>query len=135
MTVTFSSRTKRFTSLTALMFCMGCLLWLSLTPSPPRPPSELLSWDKLHHAGAYALLTILAGICIAQWRPNWCQIWLIAWIAAVTFGGIMEILQETLTEVRQAEWSDLLANAVGGLLVFAATSVRARRLRDKSISL
>jgi VanZ family protein len=114
------------------MICVGGLLWLSLTPSPPRAPSALLSWDKLHHAGAYALLTLLAGICIAQWRPQWSHPWLVAWIATAAFGGVVEILQETLTEVRRAEWGDMLANTVGGFLVFLAATVRNRRLRQST---
>lgn len=133
MSVTLSARNKRIASLAVLLFWLGCLLWLSLTPSPPRPPSGLLSWDKLHHAGAYALLTVLAGICFTQWRPLCRHNWLFAWFAAVFFGGVVEVLQETLTEVRQAEWSDLIANTVGGMLVLVAAYIRNRRLRHTSM--
>jgi len=118
--------------LTALLLWVGCLLWLSLTPSPPSPPSVLLSWDKLQHAGAYALLTLLAGRCISQWRPLLRHPWLYALLAAVVFGGMVEFLQGTLTRVRRAEWGDLLADAAGGVVVVVAAYVREHRLLRKS---
>jgi VanZ family protein len=118
--------------LAALLLWAGCLLWLSLTPSPPSPPSELLSWDKLQHAGAYALLTLLAGRFISQWRPLIHQPWLYALLVAVVFGGMVEILQGTLTGVRQAEWGDLIADAAGGMVVVVAALIREHWLLRKS---
>lgn len=125
---------NRLARLAVLLLWVGCVLWLSLTPSPPRPPSELLAWDKLQHAGAYALLTLLSGMSFAQWQPLRQHPWLLAWIAAVLFGGMIEILQGTLTEVRQPEWGDLLANAAGGLLVLLAVIIRKLWLRHKTTS-
>ncbi|HXV19709.1 MAG TPA: VanZ family protein [Desulfuromonadales bacterium] len=118
--------------LAALLLWAGCLLWLSLTPTPPSPPSELLSWDKLQHAGAYALLTLLAGRFISQWRPLIRQPWLYALLVAVVFGGMVEILQGTLTGVRQAEWGDLIADAAGGMVVVVAALIREHWLLRKS---
>lgn len=133
MKPTLSARKKRLASLTALLLWLGCLLWLSLTPSPPRPPTDLLSWDKLHHAGAYALLTALTGLCFLQWRTM-RHPWLYAWLVATILGGVVELLQGTMTDARQAEWSDVLANALGGLLTVTAAFIRQRCLQHKSSS-
>jgi VanZ family protein len=118
--------------LTALLLWVGSLLWLSLTPSPPSPPSVLLSWDKLQHAGAYALLTLLAGRFISQWRPLIRHPWLYALLVAVVFGGVVEVLQGTLTRVRRAEWGDLIADATGGMVVVIAAYIREHWLLRKS---
>ena len=134
MNQTVPSRKHWLAQLTALLLWSGCLLWLSLTPNPPSPPSALLSWDKLQHAGAYALLTLLVGSCFRHWRPLGRHPWLFAWAAAVAFGGLVEILQGTLTDVRQAEWGDLLADAVGGFLAATAAAVRDFRQRRKATS-
>jgi VanZ family protein len=118
--------------LAALLLWAGSLLWLSLTPNPPSPPSELLSWDKLQHAGAYALLTLLVGRFISQWRPLIRHPWRCALLVAVVFGGMIEILQGALTDVRRAEWGDLVADAAGGMVVVVAAHIREHWLMRKS---
>lgn len=120
--------------LTALLLWAGCLLWLSLAPNPPRPPSALLSWDKLHHAVAYALLTLLAGRFFSQWRPLSRNPWNWALIFALLCGALIEILQATLTNVRRAEWGDLVADAVGAVLVVVTALSREQWLGRKSAS-
>ncbi len=134
MNQTVSYRKCLLSRLTALLLWAGCLLWLSLTPSPPSPPSALLAWDKLQHAGAYALLTLLLGRFFILWRPLSRHSWLSAWLVAVVFGGLIEILQGTLSDIRQAEWGDLMANAIGASLVVVIANAREYRLRRQSTS-
>jgi len=111
----FTTRLSTYARLTALLFYAGCILWLSLSPNPPTLSAPLLSWDKLQHAGAYALLTLLTGHFIAGWRPAIHRPWLWALLATVVFGGMVEILQGAMTSGRHAEWMDLLADAAGGV--------------------
>jgi len=40
------------------------VLWASLDVKPFRPLVRLLAWDKLQHAGAYALLTLFGGFAL-----------------------------------------------------------------------
>ena len=88
------------------------ILWLSLTSSPPELPG-VLGWDKLLHAGAYGLLSILlaqAFLCppFSMNKPWWS-----AAIAAVVYGALLEILQLLSQTGRTAEWLDLFADAIG----------------------
>jgi VanZ family protein len=103
--------------LAALAAWAGAILWLSLTPSPPSPDLELLAWDKLQHAAAYALLTLLAGRYFILLPVGPRRAWVLGFLAAVAYGGLIEIMQGLVTEVRRAEWGDLLADALGASLV------------------
>jgi len=94
----------------------GAILWLSLTSSPPQLPGAL-GWDKLLHAGAYGLLTLLLArmlSCLFHKPPGIS--WLLAGAAAVGYGGLMEILQWMVHSGRSPEWGDVVADAVGALL-------------------
>jgi len=97
------------------------ILWLTLTPSPPRM-TGVLGWDKLQHAGAFAVMALLAGWFFQPlvWHPiqGWC--W--GGLFAVFFGVFIEVLQGTLTTTRSADWRDLLADLLGaGVVCLAAT--------------
>lgn len=94
---------------------VGTIAWLSLTSSPPQL-SGILGWDKLLHAGAYGLLTLLIGQSLFCLPLNQRKIWWYAWLAAVFIGGLMEILQLLAQTGRTAEWWDLFADAVGACL-------------------
>ncbi len=90
----------------------GIILWLSLTSSPPQLPG-ILGWDKLLHAGAYGLFSLLIAqflLCLPL-PPR--KVWWQAGVAAVCFGALLEILQLLAQTGRTAEWLDLLADAVG----------------------
>lgn len=100
----------------------GVILWLSLTPAPPSPPS-FLSWDKLQHAAAYALLTLLTGPAVAPLFRKRRSGWLSAALAATVFGALVEVAQGALSDVRSAEAGDLLANAAGAAAAFFAAQL------------
>ncbi|WP_281184349.1 hypothetical protein [Trichlorobacter lovleyi] len=83
------------------------ILFLSLIPAPP---SEGLGWDKLNHAIAMAVVTVIAFRTL---RPVSLRAVLLAGLYALLLGALIELLQGTLTTTRSAEWGDLLADAVG----------------------
>jgi VanZ family protein len=94
---------------------MRWLFWLALIAITllalsPRPPAVAdLGWDKLNHLAAFALLGLLA-------RLAWPAQSLVRWLLSLlVYGGLLEIAQG-LTPNRQAEWGDLLADALGLLL-------------------
>lgn len=106
-----------FCRLTALFFWGGLILWLSLHPSPPKPPS-LLAWDKLQHALAFALLTWFAGRLFLLFGRSAVQGWFAALGTSVLFGALVEIAQAKLTTERIGDPLDLLANFCGAAIVF-----------------
>jgi len=96
------------------------VLWASLDARPFRPLVRMLSWDKLQHASAYALLTLFGGLALRtlmRSRPFWC--WLIAFIFSLGYGAVVEVLQHTMTRSRRGDPLDLLADLVGSLVVIA----------------
>jgi len=105
---------KRFLSRWLPFIVYGVLIvWLSLTPAPPTIDDAFFEWDKVQHAGAYGLFTLLAfrgfsdGSDAVKWR------WLKAVVVTVCIGGLLEIAQGLFTKTRTAEFGDLLADLVG----------------------
>jgi VanZ family protein len=106
-------RSHTFVILVYLVYGAG-ILWLSLTPAPPHMPG-VWGWDKLQHAGAFALMTFLGGMTFGS--AGRAGSWLLSAAIAVLFGGAVEVLQGTVTISRSADWLDFLADIVGSLFV------------------
>lgn len=115
------SRNQRKHGLVYLVRFFAPLLWalailcLSLTSSPPEIPGPL-GWDKLLHAGAYALLAFLLiqffdYACHSINKAFWS-----AFFVALGYGALIEVLQWVGQAGRTAEWWDLLADALGALV-------------------
>lgn len=110
--MTPASKTEHILRLSAPCIWALIILWLSLTSSPPQLPG-VLGWDKLLHAGAYGLLSLLlaqAFLCppFLLSRPWWP-----AGGVAIACGALLEILQFLAQTGRTAEWLDLFADALG----------------------
>jgi VanZ family protein len=93
--------------------------WLSLTPEPPEIEVAFFGWDKFQHAAAYGIFTLLAGRAFDIFFIDPKRSWRMAAVAAVTYGGFMEIAQGVLTTTRTASWGDLLANLVGATSTYS----------------
>jgi len=107
---------SRYLSLAPALLWMAAILWLSLSDDPPQPP-EVLSWDKLQHAVAFGLLTLLLGLGLRGFvRPSKVR-WPVAAFASTGLGALVELLQKGFTTTRLAEWGDLLADLAGCLAV------------------
>lgn len=77
---------------------------LSLMPQPPQ--SIDLGWDKLNHALAFAVLTVLARRAAPR-TPLWgVGAWLLAW-------GVWIEGAQALGSTRHAEVLDVLADGIG----------------------
>ncbi len=94
-------------SLVAPLLFWLALAAISLLALAPKPPAGAdLGWDKLNHFAAFAVLGLLA-------RLAWPRQSLLRWaLALLSYGALLELAQG-LTPNRQAEWADLLADAVG----------------------
>lgn len=82
------------------------VLALSLLPVGPDVPTT--GWDKANHLLAFSTLAVL--VCLSY--PARLTVFL---PALLFYGALIEVLQ-SLTAYRFAEWSDLLADALGILL-------------------
>jgi VanZ family protein len=83
----------------------------SLLPGPVV--QSVSSWDKLEHAGAYLVLALwLAGMAD---RSRYVR----AAGAAFLLGAGIEAAQALLTETREGDVLDLVANGVGALVALA----------------
>ncbi|BCR05069.1 hypothetical protein DESUT3_21380 [Desulfuromonas versatilis] len=121
-------------------FCIKCVLaraaafglwlaaiaWLSLTPQPPQIDYPLLSWDKLQHASAYALLAFLGGRLAALLARRRLVGWLLAAAFCALIGVSFEVAQAQMNIGRVLEVGDMAANALGALAVFAGAWIWAR---------
>jgi len=79
---------------------------LALMPAPPD--SAGLGWDKLNHLAAFGALALCA---VLGWRHQRSAM-LAVLLALLAYGGAIELLQSQVPN-RQAEWGDLLADALG----------------------
>jgi VanZ family protein len=95
------------------------LLYLCLAPASALPPQPLR--DKVEHALAWAVLTVLGLLFWPRWPGR-----VVAY--AVALGGLIEVLQAALPLGRAGDWRDWAADTVGvaaALVVWVW--VRARR--------
>jgi VanZ family protein len=80
---------------------------------------ELLSFDKLVHAGIFFVLVLLAirgfllqsTITFLQANAR-----VLAVVFCIVYGGLLEIMQGTLFQERSADVFDFIANSIGVLL-------------------
>jgi VanZ family protein len=108
---------------TAIVFVLGGI------PSPSPPVDLAFPIDKLEHAGAFALLQVLAHRALRFELPGVVPR-AMPWIAALvsTFvGGALELFQLTVPN-RSAELMDLVWDAIGASLAAVVTvALGARR--------
>lgn len=104
----------RYPVATAL-FVLVCYLSLFFLP-PHTRLSDVAFIDKWTHIVMYG------GSCLVLWweywrqhsQPNWRRLLLLAWLAPVGLGAMLELLQEYCTGGRRSgEWLDLAANTTG----------------------
>jgi len=108
------------------------LLLVSLATLPAFPAGGWIAWDKLHHAVAYAVLTLLGGRSLVLLGLRPCRGWSLSAGFSLFFGAVLEILQMSLTTHRTAEWGDLFADGIGAGAVCLAAWLAYRRRPGKS---
>jgi len=82
------------------------------------PQVNVSSADKIFHLGAYAVFTLLwfsVFFYNLKWRIK--KAILSATLFAVTFGIIIEVLQDVATDYRAMDVYDVMANTTGALIM------------------
>jgi VanZ family protein len=103
---------------------IGVLTGLPGNSFPNMSLWALLSFDSFAHAVVFAVFTFLWSVALCKQtaipflrrRGEW-----IAAMAGIGYGLFIEALQATLYVGRSAEWTDMIADALGcmaGLLLF-----------------
>jgi VanZ family protein len=101
---------------------MGAIFMASAGPGVTLPPGR--GWDKVLHAGAYAVLAALAAWAATRGRlraATW-RVLLAAWVISTAYGALDE-LHQYFVPGRQCDAADLAADALGALA--AAGAIRA----------
>lgn len=93
---------------------LGGVLLLSLLPNSALPPVDP-GWDKANHIAAFAVLGLLGWRSFPQARGRLL-------VMLLFYGLAIEGLQ-SLTADRQAEWLDVVADAVGLALALAVVGL------------
>ncbi|WP_269716080.1 hypothetical protein [Caulobacter sp. NIBR2454] len=104
------------------LFAAACCFTVWQALSPPGGPGSLVPWDKALHGGTFFVLTGMALLAFPKMK-----LWRVA-VLMLGFGGLIEILQSLPLFDRDAEWADMLADAVGiGAVIGVAVAVALRR--------
>lgn len=101
------------------LLLMGIIAFLSLASfSSVSDMPKLPHMDKLVHFCMYMAMSYVLLFDLSRTHPLQkvrCREMLIAFITATLTGGLMELMQGTLTATRSADWWDMLANTCGAL--------------------
>ena len=106
----------KYARLVALVLLL--LLLASLFVGGAQPAAVGLfsvPWDKVAHAGLFAVFAVLIGLAVGLVRVPRGLLLLLAFLGALAIGAADELHQATLPG-RQAGWDDLVADAVGALI-------------------
>ncbi len=78
--------------------------------------------DKMMHAGAYLGLGFVWMFYYLLLKPDDFpkkKPFLTISVLVIVFGMLIEVLQGTLTDYRQPDWADILANSIGVLIALS----------------
>jgi VanZ family protein len=94
---------------------------LCATPGEYIPSNnwlDLLSVDKLVHAGMFFVLYLSAALFILRKKGS-KTFFLVALLFCLSYGLSLEIMQATLFRNRSADYKDMIANSLGCFAAFA----------------
>lgn len=113
--------TLRWQWLAAVLWAI-LLILLSAAPAKSLPKvslwTDLIGVDKLAHALVYGVFTVLLYLPFRKSVIN-AGFWSV--FVATAFGGLMELLQATLSTGRAYDLADMLANFVGAVIAYFAS--------------
>lgn len=101
-------------SLIALIWAIVIFI-LSIIPGKDLPELDINYFDKLAHATVYAILSFLILLACPSRTLNVIFLW--AFLLPVSYGIMIELFQGTFLNDRITDVYDMIANAIGSLVV------------------
>lgn len=106
---------KKFALPVAILYSVTLAVFSLINPKD-IVDVELSISDKLIHFLAYATLTVFwYNVFSNKFYPNKTKAIIYAAIFSILFGIIIEVLQGSITTVRQSDFNDVIANIFGVL--------------------
>ena len=99
----------------ALLVAVAIVL-LSMLPIPDmKVDVHVPLADKWTHMVMYGVLTFIIWFEYRRSHKQWnaLKLMLLAFLAPIAFGGLLELAQAYLTTCRSGEWMDFAANSIG----------------------
>lgn len=101
------------------IFATLSIAFLSLARLNGKVPSfNFSNEDKLKHCFAYFILTLLWFFAVENTGAKKIKFRYMLFVFICLYGFLMEFLQQLLTDYRQADFLDALANATGVFFAF-----------------
>jgi len=110
------------------ILCTAFIIYLSLSDISAFPKMNVTHEDKIYHFTAYFVLNFLWLLAfIRKSSKSFCLTILISF-GIISFGIIVETIQEVLTDIRVFDYYDILANSTGVALSFMAFEFFKKRI-------
>lgn len=103
---------------------------LSSIPGAAFPPSKLFSYDKLLHAGVYAVLGALCFLALPRSASSKTGVLVVLAGVLTTLYGCTDEIHQLFVAGRSADLRDVLADAVGGFAGAGAAAMTLSALKN-----
>jgi len=107
---------KTFSLIIAVFYTLSLAI-VSLINLKEIPDIGVSNSDKIFHCLAYLVLTILwVNTFFLKYNVKKSTALIYSSVFSIVFGIVIEVLQESVTQVRSSDFYDALANTVGVLI-------------------
>lgn len=108
----------------AYTIALACVSLIKINDIPDYVPSIT---DKIFHFLTYGLLTILwYQTWLTKFRSKKTTALFLAIVISISFGIIIEVLQDNITSTRIFDLKDILANILGVILAIGIITLKNR---------
>ena len=97
--------------------------------SIPKPKLDVVGLDKWVHFAFYLVLSALIWYETAENNLSNFKYFIWVFLIPSLYGGLIELIQLTLTSSRSAEWGDWIADITGSMIVYVCLIIY--RYRNK----
>jgi VanZ family protein len=104
--------------------------YLSLSDISSLPKLEVQFEDKLYHLVAYFSLSSVWLLAISTFKSKHSRYDVLISFGIISFGIVIELLQEAVTDYRTFDNYDILANSAGVILSFVVFQMLKKRILE-----